>query len=91
MHSFSHRRSLPDILSSPEVAKIATRLNKTPAQVLLRQLFQRDIIIIPKSTNADRLRENFSLTDFELTEADMATLKALDKNFRICDFSFFKG
>lgn len=78
-------------MSNPEVVKIADRLQRTPAQVLLRNLLQRDIIIIPKSTNADRLRENFSLNDFELSDADMETLKSLDKNFRICDFSFFKG
>lgn len=78
-------------MSNPEVVKIADRLQRTPAQVLLRNLLQRDIIIIPKSTNADRLRENFNLNDFELSEADMETLKALNKNFRICDFSFFKG
>lgn len=78
-------------MSNPEVVKIADRLQRTPAQVLLRNLLQRDIIIIPKSTNAERLRENFSLNDFELSDADMETLKSLDKNFRICDFSFFKG
>lgn len=78
-------------MSNPEVVKIADRLQRTPAQVLLRNLLQRDIIIIPKSTNADRLRENFSLNDFELSDADMETLKSLDRNFRICDFSFFKG
>lgn len=59
--------------------------------MLLRQLFQRDILIIPKSTNPDRLRENFNITDFELSTEDMETLKSMDKNFRICDFSFFKG
>lgn len=78
-------------MSNPEVVKIADRLQRTPAQVLLRNLLQRDIIIIPKSTNAERLRENFSLNDFELSDADMETLKSLNKNFRICDFSFFKG
>lgn len=85
------RRILPDVLSNPEVEKISERLHRTPAQVLLRQLLQRGIVLIPKSTNSQRLRENFNITDFELTEADMDTLKALDKNFRICDFSFFKG
>lgn len=84
-------RSLPDLLANPEVLKIAEKVGKTPAQVLLRNLLQRDISIIPKSTNADRLKENFSVTDFELSDEDMETLQSLDKNFRICDFSFFKG
>lgn len=88
---FVYRRTLPDIMSNPEVVKIADRLGRTPAQVLLRQLFQRDILVIPKSTNADRLRENFNITDFALTQDDMETLQSMDKNFRICDFSFFKG
>lgn len=78
-------------MANPEVISIAERLKKSPAQVLLRQLVQRGIVIIPKSTNAERLRDNFNIVDFELTDADMQLLKTLDKNFRICDFGFFKG
>lgn len=85
------RRSLPDILANPEVLKIAERVKRSPAQVVLRNLLQRGVVVIPKSTNPERLRENFAVTDFELSENDMRTLKGLDRNFRICDCSFFRG
>ena len=51
----------------------------TPAQILLRFLTQKDIIVIPRSTNPEHIRENFDLFDFELTADEMAQLSALDK------------
>lgn len=85
------RRSFPDILANAEVVKIAETLKRTPAQVLLRNLVQRGILVIPKSTNAGRLRQNFELSDFELSPEQMATIRSLDANERFCDFGFFKG
>lgn len=78
-------------MENEEVGKIASRLNKTPAQIMLKWILQRDIIIIPKSTNPNRLKENFDLFDFSLTPEDMSILRGLDRDFRLCDFKFFKG
>ena len=58
---------------------LAEKYRKTPAQVLLRFLTQKDIIVIPRSTNPEHIRENFDLFDFKLTTAEMAQLSALDK------------
>ena len=58
---------------------LAEKYRKTPAQVLLRFLTQKDIVVIPRSTNPEHIRENFDLFDFELTTAEMAQLSALDK------------
>ena len=58
---------------------LAEKYRKTPAQVLLHFLTQKDIIVIPRSTNPEHIRENFDLFDFELTAAEMAQLSALDK------------
>ena len=58
---------------------LAEKYRKTPAQILLRFLTQKDIIVIPRSTNPEHIRENFDLFDFELTAAEMAQLSALDK------------
>lgn len=85
------RRNLPDLMENPEVTKIAERLNKTPAQILLKWILQRGIAAIPKSTNPGRLRQNLDLFNFELTDGEMATLKGLDAGIRVCDFGFFKG
>ena len=58
---------------------LAEKYSKTPAQVLLRFLTQKDIIVIPRSTKPDHIKENFDLFDFELTADEMAQLSALDK------------
>ena len=66
-------------LGDPDVARIAERHDRTPAQVLLRWCVQREVIVIPKSTKRERLEENMRLFDFELTGDDMAALDALDR------------
>ena len=58
---------------------LAEKYRKTPAQILLRFLTQKDIIVSPRSTNPEHIRENFDLFDFELTADEMAQLSALDK------------
>lgn len=58
---------------------LAEKYRKTPAQILLRFLTQKDIIVIPRSTNPEHIRENFDLFDFKLTTDEMAQLSALDK------------
>ncbi|MGO9958048.1 MAG: aldo/keto reductase [Solirubrobacteraceae bacterium] len=65
-------------LSDSTVAAVAERLGRTPAQVLLRWCVQRDTIVLPKSTHRERIHENAAIFDFSLSEADMASLDALD-------------
>ncbi|WP_375431571.1 aldo/keto reductase [uncultured Friedmanniella sp.] len=67
------------VLHDPEITTIADRLGKTPAQVVLRWHVQRGDIIFPKSTTPSRIKENFELFDFELTDADLTAITALDK------------
>ena len=67
------------MFQEPAVLSLAEKYRKTPAQVLLRFLTQKDIIVIPRSTNPEHIRENFDLFDFELTADEMAQLSALDK------------
>lgn len=64
---------------NPVVAEIGKKYNKTPAQVMLRWHIQRGIVVIPKSTHIERMRENFDVFDFVLPDEDMAALAALDK------------
>lgn len=59
--------------------KIGEKHGKTPAQVILRWHLQRDIVVIPKSTHAERMRENFDVFDFTLSDEDMTVISALDK------------
>lgn len=61
------------------VLALAEKYSKTPAQVLLRFLTQKGIIVIPRSTQPEHIKENFNLFDFALTADEMAQLSALDK------------
>ena len=66
-------------LEDETVEQIARRLERTPAQVLLRWCVQRDIPVIPKSTHRERIQENARIFDFALPDEDMAALDALDQ------------
>ncbi|XP_069672467.1 aldo-keto reductase family 1 member A1-like [Periplaneta americana] len=83
----------PDLLEQPVVKTIASAHDKSPAQVLLRHLVQQGIIVIPKSANPKRIKENAQIFDFQLTPEEMLQLNGLDigENGRIINFLFWKG
>jgi diketogulonate reductase-like aldo/keto reductase len=66
-------------LSKRAVKRMAKRLGRTPAQVLLRWCLQHAVPVIPKSTHRERIEENARIFDFTLSPEDMAELDALDK------------
>jgi len=66
-------------LADPTVKKVASRVGRTPAQVLLRWCLQRGLIVITKSTHRDRIEENAAVFDFTLSEEIMAELDVLDE------------
>ena len=66
-------------LSDERVLRIAERVGRTPAQVLLRWCVQRELVVIPKSTHRDRIEENAQIFDFTLSDEDIAALDALDE------------
>ncbi len=65
-------------LDDETVARIAERVGRTPAQVLLRWCVQQGVPVIPKSTHRERMQENAQIFDFSLSEQDLAELDALD-------------
>ncbi|SIN63309.1 D-xylose reductase [Parasphingorhabdus marina DSM 22363] len=77
------------VLNAPAVTKAAARHGKTPAQIVLRWATQRGTSIIPKSTNPERMRENLAITDFSLSEDEMAAISALNRNRRFNDPGVF--
>lgn len=87
------RVELPNVLSLVEVQEIAKKYDKTPAQVLLRHIVQKGISAIPKSVNPERILQNISVFDFELSGNEMQILDGLDKGEagRFFDFNVFKG
>jgi diketogulonate reductase-like aldo/keto reductase len=65
-------------LADKTVRRVAERVERTPAQVLLRWCVQQGIPVIPKSTRRERIQENGQIFDFALSDEDMAALGALD-------------
>ncbi|MGM9658253.1 MAG: aldo/keto reductase, partial [Eubacteriales bacterium] len=70
---------------NPAVLNIGRKYGKTAAQVMLRWNIQRGVIVIPKSTHIERMKENFNVFDFSLSDDDMRAIAALNKN----ESSFF--
>jgi diketogulonate reductase-like aldo/keto reductase len=70
------------LLGDPAVTRIADRLGRSTAQVLLRWCVQRGIPVIPKSTHRDRIAENAQVFDFELAADDVDELDGLDRTGR---------
>ena len=67
-----------NMFSNPTLVEIGKKYNKSTAQVILRWLIQRGVIIACKSTHKERMEENFNVFDFELSNEDMEAIKALD-------------
>ena len=77
------------VLNSDTVTVAAERLNRSPAQVVLRWALQRGTAIIPKTSQRDRLIENRSLFDFELSDREMSDISNLNLNRRFNDPGVF--
>jgi 2,5-diketo-D-gluconate reductase A len=71
------------VLDDPEITAIAEEHGKTPGQVVLRWHVQLGNIVFPKSVTPDRIRENFEIFDFHLSEDEMGRIEALDRGERI--------
>jgi len=69
-------------LRDPNLVAIAQTYQKTPAQILIRWALQHKVVVIPKSTNRGRIRENADVFDFEISPEDMARLDAFDETLR---------
>ncbi|XP_076252984.1 aldo-keto reductase 1B-like [Rhynchophorus ferrugineus] len=74
----------PQLLEDPKLKELATKYNKTPAQVLLRYQLDRGVVTIPKSVTKSRIQQNFNIFDFNLSSEDIAYLNTFDCNGRLC-------
>ena len=62
---------------------VAGKYGKSVAQVSLRWLTQREVVVIPKSVRKERIVENFNIFDFELSAEDMAAIISLDTSAQV--------
>lgn len=67
------------LFHDPVLEAIGQKYGKTPAQVILRWHLQRGVVVIPKSTHIERMRQNLDVFDFTLCQEDMDAIAALDK------------
>ena len=74
-----------DIFNNPILSEIGKKYEKSVAQVILRWLIQRDIVVFPKSTKESRMIENADVFDFELTDEDMEKIKELETGVPIVE------
>ena len=70
------------IAKNPVILEIAQKQNCTPAQAVLAWGINRGVCVIPKSVNADRIKENFGANGVQLDEEDMNKIAALNRNLR---------
>lgn len=71
-----------DLLAIPELAEIGAKYGKSAAQIVIRWHIQRGVVVLPKSTHADRIRQNIDVFDFVLSDDDMAAISAMDTGKR---------
>ena len=67
-----------DFFSNGTLSKIGKKYGKSVAQVTLRWMIQRNIVVIPKSVTPSRIKENIDVFDFELTQEEMETIKGMN-------------
>jgi diketogulonate reductase-like aldo/keto reductase len=68
------------VLDDPAINKIAKKHDRTPAQVILRWHIQHGLIVIPKSADPGRIKENFGIFDFELAKYELNEIDSLDRS-----------
>jgi len=67
-------------LNDPPLVRIAQAHGRSTAQILIRWALQKGLVVLPKSTRAERIESNADVFDFAISDAEMATLDALDEN-----------
>lgn len=81
-YPFGGRGHTQEHFGNEVITGLAEKYGKTPAQIILRWHIQDGYITIPGSSNLDHIKENFDIFDFELTDADMESIRALDRQER---------
>lgn len=81
-YPFGGRGHTSENFNNEVIKDIATKYNKTSAQIILRWQLQAGYIVIPGSSNPDHILENYSIFDFSLNEEDMKNIADINKNQR---------
>jgi len=79
------RESEPRVISDPVILEMANKYKKSPAQILIRWAIERGTVVIPKSVNETRIKENLQVFDFSISAVDMKEIEKINKNHRFVD------
>jgi len=82
--------NLPVLLEDETPKEVGKKYGKSGAQVMLRWAIQRNTSVIPKSSNPKRLKENFEVLNFKLSDEDMKIIDGMDKNIRYNTHAWWK-
>ncbi|KAF1751861.1 hypothetical protein GCK72_018415 [Caenorhabditis remanei] len=77
---FESTKNIPNELNDKNVKALAQKYNKTPVQILLRATVDMGIVVIPKTTNPERMKENINLFDFSISKAEVNLLEAHERS-----------
>lgn len=77
---FGRGKLVKELMNDPILNKIAETHNRTVGQVVLRWIVQQGIVVIPRSTNENRLKENLNVFDFSLSAEEMSMIDSMDEN-----------
>ncbi|XP_018415600.1 PREDICTED: aldo-keto reductase family 1 member C1-like isoform X1 [Nanorana parkeri] len=80
----------PQVLEDPVLLEVAKKVGRSPAQVAMRYVLQRGIVVLAKSFTAERIKQNFQLLDFELSAENMKRLDGVNKNMRYLNIDSWK-
>ena len=80
----------PSLLDNEVIGEIAQKHSASPAQILIAWAVARDTLVIPKSTNADRIRQNLASARLELDDGDLDRIKRLDRHYRFIGGNIFR-
>ncbi|XP_075711920.1 prostaglandin-E(2) 9-reductase-like isoform X2 [Rhinoderma darwinii] len=78
-------QTAPILLEDPVLNAIAKKYGRSPAQVAMRHMLQRGIVVLAKSFKAERIKQNLEVFEFVLSEEEMKTLNGLNQNRRFVD------
>lgn len=70
--------------NDPNLVEVAEQYSKTPAQILIRWAMQHEIVVIPKSVDPNRIRENANVFDFSITRQDMDFIDSFNEDLIVC-------
>jgi diketogulonate reductase-like aldo/keto reductase len=70
------------MLMDPKLRELAAGYSKSPAQILIRWALQKEVVVIPKSSRKERIKENSEVFDFAISEQDMKLLDSFDRDLR---------